>query len=137
MLAREGGNAYWWRMRRVTLCVVLVAFVFSCGGQWPVLQAVAWANMIREYSEMVPLTQAIAMTFSGQYPCELCKIVAEKKESDNAKVATLFQHEKKLFFSGLRVAVPFPAIFSQDFVIPTQFLVTRAEVPPTPPPRFA
>jgi hypothetical protein len=124
-------------MRRVTLLVVLVAFVFSCGGQWPVLQAVAWANMIREYSEMVPVTQAIAMTFSGQYPCELCKIVAEKRESDNAKVATLFQHEKKLLSSGLRVTVPLPTVFSPDFVIPAQFLQTWAGVPPTPPPRFA
>ncbi len=86
---------------------------------------------------MVPVTQAIAMTFSGQYPCELCKIVAEKRESDNAKVATLFQHEKKLLSSGLRVTVPLPTVFSPDFVIPAQFLQTWAGVPPTPPPRFA
>ncbi len=52
-------------MRRLTFFTVLVAFVFSCGGQWPVLQGVAWANMVREYSEAVPFTQAVQMTFSG------------------------------------------------------------------------
>jgi len=121
----------------MTLLVVLVAFTFSCGGQWPVLQGVAWANMIREYSEMVPMTQAIEMTFSGQYPCELCKIIAEKKQSENAKVATLFQHEKKLsspvFFVGARLV----NVSAQDFVRWESFLQTRSEVPPVPPPRFA
>jgi hypothetical protein len=124
-------------MRRITLLVVLVAFVFSCGGQWPVLQCVAWANMIREYSEMVPVTQAIGMTFSGQYPCAICKAIAEKKEADNAKVATLFQHEKKLTSPGFLVRAPFRTVMPQDFVARTQSLQTRAEAPPTPPPRIA
>jgi len=124
-------------MRRITLLVVLVAFTFSCGGQWPVLQCVAWANMIREYSEMVPVTQAIQMTFSGQYPCALCKTIAEKKESDNAKVATLFQHEKKQVSSPLFVGDRSVIVSPQDFVAWSQFLQTRAEAPPVPPPRFA
>ena len=124
-------------MRHVTLLVVLVAFIFSCGGQWAVLQGVAWANMIREYSTVVPVSQAIAMTFSGQYPCEICKIVAEKKESENAKVAILFEHEKKQLSSDLHVTTPVLAISEQDFIAWAQSLQTRSEVPPTPPPRFA
>src|SRR5258708_38424652 len=103
-------------MRRLTLFVVLVAFTFSCGGQWPVLQGVAWANMIREYSEMVPLTQAVEMTFSGQYPCELCKMIAEKKQSENTKIATLFQHEKKQVSPGFMVAVRPVTISPQEFI---------------------
>jgi len=124
-------------MRRITLLVVLIAFTFSCGGQWPVLQCVAWANMIREYSEMAPVTQAITMTFSGQYPCALCKVIAEKKQAENTKVAMLFQHEKKLSSSVFLVTARSITVSPQDFVASSQFLQTRSETPPTPPPRFA
>ena len=72
-------------MRRLTHLVVLLAFVFSCGGQWAAIQCVAWANMIRDYSQMVPLAQAMKMTFSGDYPCAICKALAEKKNSDQQK----------------------------------------------------
>jgi hypothetical protein len=124
-------------MRRLTLFVVLVAFTFSCGGQWPVLQCVAWANMLREYSEMVPLTQAIQMTFSGQYPCPICKAIAEKKQEENTKFATTFKHEKKLFSPGVVVEARAVAISRQTFTVRDQFLQTRSEAPPTPPPRIA
>jgi hypothetical protein len=136
-LAARLGLFYGWDMRRLTLLVVLVAFMFSCGGQWQVLQCVAWANMIREYSQMVPVTQAVAMTFSGEYPCEMCKLIAEKKESDNAKVALLFVHEKKIAAVEVieisRVDVFSPQMFFNRDV----FLQTRAEAPPVPPPWVA
>jgi len=124
-------------MRRLTLLVVLVAFTFSCGGQWPVLQCVAWANMVREYSEMAPFTQAVRMTFSGQYPCPLCKAIAEKKQEENTKLATTFKHEKKIFSPGLAVAARSITVSSQPFVVRDAFFQTRSEAPPTPPPRFA
>ena len=124
-------------MRRVTLLVVLGAFIFSCGGQWAVLQGVAWANMIREYSEMVPLSQAVQMTFSGQYPCAICKAIAEKKVQDNAKIAALFKYEKQFLPPGVEVATPRLASSPQTFVVREAFLRTRSDVPPTPPPRFA
>jgi hypothetical protein len=124
-------------MRRLTLLVVLVAFTFSCGGQWPLLQCVAWANMIREYSEMVPLSQAVQMTFSGQYPCALCKAIAEKKQEENTKFAATFKHEKKIISSGLSIAARSTTVSSQSFVIRDQVFQTRSEAPPTPPPRFA
>ena len=124
-------------MRRLTLFVVLVAFTFSCGGQWPVLQCVAWANMIRENSEMVPLSQAVEMTFSGQYPCELCKAIAEKKQEENTKFATAFKHEKKVLPPGVEVKTRSASVTPQVFVTPHSLFQTRSEAPPTPPPRFA
>jgi hypothetical protein len=123
-------------MRRLTFFVVLVAFTFSCGGQWPVLQCVAWANMIREYSAMVPFTQAVQMTFSGQYPCALCKAIAEKKQSENTKIAALFKHEKKIASPGFFVDQRVVTISPQTFAAQEQFFQTRSEAPPTPPPRF-
>jgi hypothetical protein len=124
-------------MRRLTLLIVLVAFAFSCGGQWPVLQCVAWANMIWDYSEMVPFTQAVEMTFSGQYPCALCKAIAEKKHEENTKLATTLKHEKKLFSPGLVVEARSITISPQTFAVWEHFFQTRSEAPPTPPPRSA
>ena len=136
-LAAWTKSSYQSSMRRLTLFVVLVAFTFSCGGQWPVLQGVAWANMIREYSEMVPLSQAVQMTFSGQYPCPLCKAIAEKKQEENTKFAATFKHEKKLFSHGFVVEARSIAVSPQIFAIREPFFQTRSEAPPTPPPRFA
>jgi len=137
ILAARAKPFYQSCMRRFTFLVVLVAFIFSCGGQWAVLQGVAWANMIREYSEMAPFTQAVQMTFSGQYPCPICKAIAEKKQEENTKLAVTFSHEKKLFSPGLAVAARSTTFSPQTFVVREQFLQTRSEAPPTPPPRIA
>ena len=124
-------------MRRLTLFVVFAAFTFSCGGQWPVLQGLAWANMIREYSEVVPFKQAVQMTFSGQYPCALCKAIADKKQSENTQVAALFKHEKQIASSVLPVPPRAPGSSPQTFAALVLHYQTRSEVPPTPPPRTA
>ena len=124
-------------MRRLTLLVVLVAFIFSSGGQWPLLQCIAWANMIREYSEMVPLGKAVEMTFSGQYPCAICKAIAEKKQSEDAKTAAIIKHEKKIVAHSLIAAEPRSTVSPQCFTMAKENLNTRSDRPPTPPPRFA
>jgi hypothetical protein len=123
-------------MRRLTHIIVLAAFVFSCGGQWYVLQCVAWVKMLHDYSQMVPFTEAVGMTFSGKYPCAICKAIAEKKQSENDKIASFDKYEKK-FFPPVAIAlvppkgVPVPYA---DYLISLQ---VRSESPPTPPPRLA
>ena len=106
-------------MRRLTHLLVLGAFVLSCGGNWAVLQCVAWVSMIHEYSEMVPLTEAVGMTLSGKYPCAICKAIAEKKQSDNVKALTFEKFEKQfapsLDYRPLRWAattVDYPDLFT-------------------------
>ena len=131
VFSRYEGN-----MGRGTVIIVLVAFLFSCGGQWTVLQGLAWANMIREYSQVVPLGQAVQMTFSGQYPCAMCKAIADKKNSEDAKIFRLAKYDKAILASGVMLrprfasaAPPFAAGRDHDL----QF---RAEAPPVPPPRL-
>jgi hypothetical protein len=124
-------------MRRLTLLVVLVAFTFSCGGQWYVLQAIAWTKMIQEYSDMVPFTQAVQMTFSGKYPCELCRIIAEKRQSENAKIAGMEKQEKKILSSARIVIATAPVSPRPRFALFDRALRFRVEAPPTPPPRLA
>jgi hypothetical protein len=123
-------------MRRLTHVIVLVAFILSCGGQWAFFQCIAWANMIREYSEMVPLAQAVQMTFSGQYPCPICKAIAEKKSSEQQKSLALDKYEKKfvlpLTFSRFHLNV-----FDVEFTEFSAVFSSRTETPPAPPPRSA
>ena len=122
-------------MRRLTHLIVLVAFVFSCGGQSAVL-GIAWANMIREYSQMVPLAQAVEMTFSGQYPCPICKAIAEKKSSEQQKALTLEKYEKK-FPIPVVVTVASPKVTTFQYEDCLVRFHSRTETPPAPPPRLA
>ncbi len=93
--------------------------------------------MIRDYSEMVPLGKAVQMTFSGQYPCALCRVIAGKKPSEDAKTAALFQHEKKLVAPAVVTERPETSGSPQSFEIAEPFFRTWTVPPPTPPPRFA
>ena len=121
-------------MRRLTHLVVLAAFVFSCGGQWYALQGVAWVKMLHDYSQVVPFPEAVSMTFSGQYPCEICKAIAEKKNSEQQKSFVLEKYDKK-FFPPLAVAIAPPAENSVQYANRATFFSSRTETPPTPPPR--
>jgi hypothetical protein len=123
-------------MRRLTHIIVLAAFVFSCGGQWYVLQCVAWVKMLHDYSRMVPFTEAVGMTFSGQYPCPICKAIAEKKQAENDKLCSLEKYGKK-FFPPAAVAPVRPEGVPFQYPGCMSSLQTRAEPPPTPPPRQA
>jgi hypothetical protein len=124
-------------MRRATLLIMAGAFLFSCGGQWAVLQGVAWIGMIHEYAQMVPLGEAVSMTFSGKYPCAICKAIAERRQSENNKACALEKYEKKslppipslVAVEAIASAVEFP-----DYL---NALGSRRETPPTPPPRQA
>lgn len=122
-------------MRRLTHLIVLVAFTFSCGGHWTLFQGIAWANMIREYSKMVPLTQAVQMTFSGQYPCHICKAIADKKSAEQQKALAIEKYDKKYF----PPAVPRPSIRTASPMVyfeTTRTLFFRSDAPSIPPPRF-
>jgi hypothetical protein len=121
-------------MRRLTHVMVLAAFIFSLGGHWYLLQGLAWVNMIRSYSQVVPLSEAVVMTFSGKYPCSLCKAIAEHKSSEQQKAFTLDKNEKKFPLPSEPVIFQPPAtVFAYpDFA---SSLELRSEAPPTPPPR--
>jgi len=123
-------------MRRLTHLVVLAAFIFSCGGQWYALQCVAWINMIHDYSQMVPFTEAVGMTFSGKYPCAMCKALAEKKQQQNDKIASVDKDAKK-FFARATDEVESPLATALHYPDFRNALQTRAEAPPSPPPRSA
>jgi len=123
-------------MRRLTHIIVLAAFAFSCGGQWYAFQCVAWVKMLHDYSQVAPFPEAVSMTFSGKYPCEICKALAEKKQAENDKLCSLEKYDKK-YFPPLTVDVPAPVASPVEHATYIPFLLSRSEPPPTPPPRLA
>ncbi len=63
----------------LTCCLVVAV------GPFNVLQTIAWGNMLHDYSTERNFSEAAEMTFSGDYPCEMCRRIAEAKfqESEN------------------------------------------------------
>ncbi|HUB66447.1 MAG TPA: hypothetical protein VL981_03055 [Candidatus Methylacidiphilales bacterium] len=123
-------------MRRAALCMVLAAFAFSCGGQWYALQCVAWAGMLYDYSQTVPFPVALEMTFSGQYPCAICKEIAEKKQAEKEKVLVMATDKQKILAKETEVAGACFAPTPADYPVLRQELILHSEPPPLPPPRF-
>jgi hypothetical protein len=125
-------------MRRLTHLIVLAAFLFSCGGQWYLFQGIAWVKMIADNSQFVPFAEAVQMTFSGEYPCPICKAIAEKRaQTDKEQLVTLDKSQKKFLPSTfVSISAPLPRPFAYPSRRP-DFFQARAEAPPTPPPRLA
>jgi hypothetical protein len=101
-----------------------------------VLQSVAWAGMIRDYSQGASLTEAVAKTFSGDSPCALCKRVEEGRQEEENK-PPLVKPDKKseVFVAVCAVESPTPPV--RELVFPRftcgEFAV-RFEAPPFPVP---
>jgi hypothetical protein len=105
----------------------------------PLVQAVAWARMYSHCREVYTPAVSIHITFSGQYPCTMCKLVASaEKERDNLAGSTI---------SSLRILLPLPqpAILVTKptetpryaWTEPSAFTPSGFARPEVPPPRWA
>lgn len=70
------------------------ALFLSAGGHIALLQGVAWATMIRDYSCTGSVTAAVEKTFDGKHPCPLCKKIAAQRDHEEKSPAPL-KTEKK------------------------------------------
>ena len=70
------------------LVFTLLALVLVCGAQLhlPVLQVVAWTGMVVKYAQEVPLTEALEMTFDGDHPCPLCKVIRQAQTGSRQEI---------------------------------------------------
>ena len=127
--------------RKLGLVCAALALFSIAGGHWAVLQSVAWAEMLHDYSQRNgSIAAAVEQTFDGQHPCALCQEIQvakakERKETptapsaqDDARVKALLAHSVLPAFVRTTEDVSFPrAVFAAN--------ASRAEPPPTPPPR--
>jgi len=121
------------------LLLMAMALFSMSGGHWAVLQGVAWARMVHEYSSQESLQSAVEKTFSGKYPCSLCKKITSGKQKEKKTAATLEKISKKTEGVLERLAslrIP----FSTEFCYPKERDITYCGPitgPPVPHPRAA
>ena len=108
------------------------------------LQSVAWARMLRDYSQQPGgnLRTAVVQTFDGQHPCELCRDIQRVKRSTPERQAPLPSKAEKQVVARLpeenRSLVRENASREPLWLItPAPFYRLHAERPPVPPPRAA
>lgn len=74
-------------MKTLRNIFLLLGCLHLAVGSLNCLQFVAWAKMLHDYSGERSLTEAADMTFSGEFPCSMCRTIAVAKfeEAENQK----------------------------------------------------
>ncbi|HEY3862175.1 MAG TPA: hypothetical protein VGO59_09830 [Verrucomicrobiae bacterium] len=121
---------------RLAKFVLVLALACSIGLHWAFFQSLAWTSMLAENLRHDSLAQAVAHTFDGQHPCQLCHAIADGKKSE--KKDDLAPQFKTLEFPPATVDVALTA--PARLAVPAGADVSarvRFQTPPTPPPRAA
>lgn len=126
-------------VRSRTLQYLLVtALILVVSGPWAVLQTVAWVGMVVSYSRDNSIQDAISMTFDGEHPCRMCKVVKEGRESEKESRGTLnVQNGKFELFLEVRPAIVFSLGGSVDTKERFTKAAPRRDPPLLRPPIFA
>lgn len=127
-------------MRRTvsTICLLL-AWLCANGAVWNVVQVVAWAKMFHDYSQVMPATEALQLTFDGSAPCDLCHISQDAQDSARSQLpsdAALGGGTEKIFL--ISDCAPATVLIAPDLVWPGlahEAGLTRTDAVPVPPPR--
>lgn len=112
----------------------ILALCFSLGFHWLALQSVAWTTMLVANVRHVPLSEAVAKTFDGAHPCDLCHAVAEGKKSEKKSevLPTIAKMDLICTTRTLSWLPPWaPYVYSQT----RSPIPERSQSPPVPPPR--
>ncbi len=132
--------------RKIGLLGAALAMFAIAGGHWAVLQTVAWAGMLADYTrESGSLAVGVEQTFDGEHPCELCKEIAVAKGRETSRPEPSSPTAGQKFKAGksksegvlaengfqLRLTVGRLRWFAPSGGV----LSTRREAPPVPPPR--
>ncbi len=100
------------------------------------LQTVAWVGMAIEYAQTDSIPTALAKTFDGAHPCELCHVVsdgqAREKKQDQGKLVV-----KLDAVLAPAVALPPRSVAQARFFPEITFDSGHSVAPLTPPPRLA
>ena len=113
---------------------VVISLVAMLGAHWALLQTVAWTTMLADNLRTHSLSESVARTFDGKYPCPICKAIAAGKKSERQNEFTL--QMQKLEFP--------PAKENPVLIAPSNFMLlppmnffseSLTQKPLMPPPR--
>lgn len=127
-------------MRRTlsTTCLLL-AWLCANGAGWNAVQAVAWARMFHDYSQVMPMADALELTFDGSAPCEMCSLAQGGQDAARRQLprdAALGGGMEKIIL--IADVAPAPVLVAPDFAWPGlahETALARTEAVPVPPPR--
>ena len=123
-------------LTRLPKILIVLSLTLSLGAHWMFLQSVAWVGMVVNFSQDAPIGAALAKTFSGTYPCDLCKVVNEGKASEQKQDISKSVAKLDLAcFAGNALLNPPPPFPHVAGTLVSFFSLTHA--PPTPPPKAA
>lgn len=110
----------------------------SVGLHWGAVQVIGWAEMTLEFSRTATLTEALEMTFDGEHPCHLCKLVQEHGSPSQEKDKNPSKTEIKLPPVSLwadSLTLGERHFQKSRLIIADFFAPARRDPPPLPPPR--
>ena len=125
--------------RTISTTCLLLAWLCANGAVWNVVQVVAWAKMFHDYSQVMPVADALELTFDGSAPCDMCTIAQDGQDTARSQLprdAALGGGTEKIFL--IAESVPAPVLVAPDFVWPGlvhEAGLLRTEAVPVPPPR--
>lgn len=123
-------------MIRASRFLLVAVLTLSLGLHWAFLQTLAWTGMVITYTQETSSFQvAIARTFDGVHPCNLCKLVnAGKKAEQKQDLQKTFKLEPALAHLSVTFFPPLP----RNLSAPSGSLASsRCDLPAVPPPRAA
>jgi len=112
----------------------IFALCLSLGFHWIALQSVAWTTMLVSNACHAPLSEAVAKTFDGNHPCDLCHAVAtgRKSEKKSDMLPTVAKMDLICTTRALRWLPPW---VPYDYPRTHSAIPERSPAPPVPPPR--
>jgi hypothetical protein len=114
--------------------VTILALCLSLGFHWLALQSIAWTTMLVENARHTPVYEAVARTFDGGHPCNLCHAVAEGKKSENRSNLLPIVAKIDLICTAYPTHLEPPWI-PIEYPRTNSAMVGRSHAPPLPPPR--
>jgi hypothetical protein len=123
--------------RHVSIAALLLAWLCANGALWDAVQVFAWAKMFRDYSRVMPMAQALALTFDASKPCELCTLAQGGQDAtrEGQSAAALGDHGKLVLVS-LAATPMLLAVQEESWPgLDHEAGLTRTDAVPVPPPR--
>lgn len=116
--------------------MMFLAMFSIAGGHWAILQTVAWAQMISDYSQEGGLASGVAQTFSGERPCGMCRSIEKNRQKEERAPASLKVNKKaEVFVTSVTESLRPPQARVFSYLSSETAFPSRAFPPPVPVPR--
>lgn len=119
----------------MTIVMALALFLVA-GGHWAMLQSVAWAGMVKDFSRTGSIAEAVTKTLDGKHPCLMCKKIASAQAHEEKTPASLKVDKKyEVFVKALGSVLPEPASRPFEYgSVPVVLIPELYFAPPVPVP---